>query len=87
MGAIKIEFDTSDFKEELSINIVIRKDGEVVKVETNKDNSTFTALPPDNNESSNQSVSTVDKKTPGRKKKDSKTPSKSLTGNMMGFDF
>ena len=30
MGTIKIEFDLPNFEKELNINIVIRKDGEVV---------------------------------------------------------
>lgn len=34
MGTIKIEFDLPEFKNELQINIVIRKDGEVVSTIT-----------------------------------------------------
>ena len=83
MGAIKIEFDLPEFKEELNINIVIRKDGEVVKVETTN-TSSFPALPSDN-----VGVSTGDKKTSTtvKRKKEPKAEPAVKLGNMMSFDF
>ena len=86
MGTIKIEFDCPDFKEELNINIVIRKDGEVVKVE-NK--STF-ATPPlnsDNRVQQSLEVSTVDKKASSKKKDPLETTTKKRGGNMMGLEL
>lgn len=85
MGTIKIEFDCPDFKEELNINIVIRKDGEVVKVE-NK--STFATPPLNPGKGVQQSleVSTVDKKA-SSKKKDSSETTKKRSGNMMGLEL
>lgn len=85
MGAIRIEFDVPEFKEQLCINIVIRKDGEVVGVESISD-STLPALPSDTVD-----VSTVDKKAPTKKrrvKEESQSPviDKKL-GNMMSFEF
>ena len=82
MGTIKVEFDPGEFKSELVINIVIRKDGEVVEVEK----TTSTSQPLDNKV---DIVSTVDKKAisaeeipvnvpPGRKRRG---------GNMMGVEL
>lgn len=86
MGAIKIEFDVPEFKEQLSINIVIRKDGEVVRVEST---STFPTLPSDSVD-----ASTGDKKAPTTKKRRLKEenivetqPENKKLGNMMSFDF
>ena len=84
MGTIKIEFDCPDFKEELNINIVIRKDGEVVRVENN---STFTT-PTVSQDIISPEVSTVDKKISGNsKKKESTSTTKKRSGNMMDFEL
>lgn len=86
MGTIKIEFDCPDFKEELNINIVIRKDGEVVKVE-NKSTFATPPLNPDNGVQQLLEVSTVDKKASSKKKDSSGTTTKKRSGNMMGLEL
>ena len=86
MGTIKIEFDCPDFKEELNINIVIRKDGEVVKVE-NKSTFATPPLNPDNRVQQSLEVSTVDKKASSKKKDSSETTTKKRSGNMMGLEL
>lgn len=86
MGTIKIEFDCPDFKEELNINIVIRKDGEVVKVE-NKSTFATPLLNPDNRVQQPLEVSTVDKKASSKKKDPSETTTKKRGGNMMGLEL
>lgn len=86
MGTIKIEFDCPDFKEELNINIVIRKDGEVVKVE-NKSTFATPPLNPGNGVQQSLEVSTVDKKASSKKKDSSGTTTKKRSGNMMGLEL
>lgn len=86
MGTIKIEFDCPDFKEGLNINIVIRKDGEVVKVE-NKSTFATPPLNPDNRVQQSLEVSTVDKKASSKKKDPSETTTKKRSGNMMGLEL
>lgn len=86
MGTIKIEFDCPDFKEGLNINIVIRKDGEVVKVE-NKSTFATPPLNPDKGVQQSLEVSTVDKKASSKKKDPSETTTKKRGGNMMGLEL
>ena len=82
MGTIKIELDLPEFKEELEINIVIRKDGEIVTKVGGSGSSfpiTSTMSPPQPIDS-DIAESTVDRKTAPK-------PRKRSTGNLMGADL
>ena len=82
MGTIKIELDLPDFKEELEINIVIRKDGEIV-TKVGGSGSSFPAISTPSTKPATDSdiaESTVDRKTAPK-------PRKKSTGNLMGADL
>ena len=72
MGTIKLELDLPDFKDELSINIQIKRDGEVLV------NKTETPSPVSNPKKKEKKISDTPKK-------DNNT---GLGGNLMGMtDF
>lgn len=82
MGTVKIEFDLPEFKKELNINIVIKKDGEVVYTasspmtsvnETTRDNQSRSSFPSGIGEDLPKSYNTTSN--PERKK---------IRGNLMG---
>lgn len=80
MGTIKIEFDLPNFKEELQINIVIHKDGEVV----------YNTTTPSSNMDSVEKIEDVKpKKTKKTSSNNNESSSsvKKLGGNMMSCDF
>ena len=72
MGTIKVEFDIPNFEKELSINVVIKKDGEVV----------YTTTP-----SPSSPVEPQLKKTTTSKKSNSGAGAGTVSGNLMNnFD-
>ena len=73
---MKIEFDLPEFEKEISVNIIIRKDGEVVVSNT---------ITPEKEKIEDRIVEeTVPKKS---KSSGKKTPTSKPSGNMMGMDF
>lgn len=73
MGIIKFEVDIPDFENELQINIVLKKDGEVI------DKKTSSSIPP-------RSIETKSEKKPVKKSTTKPTSSLLGNGNMMDLD-
>lgn len=94
MGTLKLEIDIPNFEKELNINIIIRKDGEVIY----NASSPSTGLVNDKNIDS--VISSVDRiennasitdelsqKTSKTSTKSNSTKKRRISGNMMDLDF
>ncbi len=86
MGTIKIELDLPDFRDELEINIVIKKDGNIIaKVGDDKSPALAPTVSENIDENKSPVVSIVDKKATRTKSKS--TTTKKRAGNLMDMDF
>jgi len=87
MGTIKIDLDLPDFKDELQINIVIKKDGEVICNANNDlgtNNSEVNALQPSSLSKIAEEESKKSKKKETSEVKEEKpTKKKAVGGNFM----
>jgi len=83
---MKIEFDLPRFERELNINIIIRKDGEVVCSTSSSSGSLEETTVKSNSEISVVDDRKEEKKVADQEIQHSSTP-RNIAGNMMNMDF
>lgn len=82
MGTIKIDFDLPDFENELNINVIIRRDGEVYTTSSSssgnfREETLFEKSEPQKIKSQKKTA----------EKKEDKTSTSTIGGNMMGIEL